>query len=47
MATREVYFNGELVESIEIETPAVDPTFDGRIAELEQTVETLLALLEG
>jgi len=44
---REIFVDGVLVETIEVETPVVDLTPEERIAELEQTLETLLALLEG
>lgn len=46
-STYEVYENGVLVSSTVIEVPDLPPTTEEQIAELQATVDTLLALLEG
>ena len=46
-STYEVYENGVLVSSTVIDIPDLPPTPEEQIAELQATVDTLLALLEG
>lgn len=45
--TYEVYENGQLISSTVIEVPDSPPTPEEQIAELQATVDQLLALLEG
>lgn len=47
ISKHEVYENGVLISTTEVEVPDADPTDAERIAELEATVAALLELLEG